>query len=104
MELKEIVNNIAELIPVVDSTTQKQNHGRRTKRPYLKGVKTLREPQFVEELILQWKLGRVSEKYFLDKFNISIRQRFADVLSNLYLGYATLWYYQQNQTKDKDFV
>jgi acyl-CoA dehydrogenase len=28
--------------------------------------------------------------------------RFADVLSNLYLGYATLWYYQQNQTKDKD--
>lgn len=66
MELKEIVNNIAELIPVVDSTTQKQNHGRRTKRPYLKGVKTLREPQFVEELILQWKKTKPGQTLLTD--------------------------------------
>ena len=28
--------------------------------------------------------------------------RFADILSNLYLGYATLWYYEQSALKGKD--
>ena len=51
------------------------------KSPIRRALLTNDEERFIRELILQWKLGRVSEKYFLDKFNISIRQRFADVLS-----------------------
>ena len=51
------------------------------KSPIRRALLTNDEERFIRELILQWKLGRVSEKYFLDKFDISIRQRFADVLS-----------------------
>ncbi len=55
MELKEIVERIAELIPVIDSTTTIQNHNRRNKRPYVKGVATLFEPQFTRELVRCWQ-------------------------------------------------
>ena len=51
------------------------------KSPIRRALLTNDEERFIRELILQWKLGRVSEKYFLDKFDISIRQRFADILS-----------------------
>jgi hypothetical protein len=71
VELKHIVGKIAELIPVVDSTTQIQNINRRTKRPYVKGVKTLPEPKFVKELIKQWKKagrGGTNLSYITDEF------------------------------------
>jgi hypothetical protein len=54
MELEEIVNRIAELIPVIDSTTDIQVRNRRNKRPYVKGVATLFEPQFTKEVVRCW--------------------------------------------------
>ena len=38
MELSQIVETISDLIPVIDSTTEIQNHNRRNKRPYVKGL------------------------------------------------------------------
>ena len=54
MELNEIVARIASLIPIVDDSTEIQNHNRRNKRPYLKGAATLFEPQFTKELLRCW--------------------------------------------------
>jgi hypothetical protein len=55
------------LIPEVDSTTEIQNHKRNhPKRPYVKGVKTLKEPQFVQEMILQWKKPKNGETKLID--------------------------------------
>ena len=51
MELMEIVEKIAELIPIIDRTTSIQNSNRRNKRPYIKGVATLFEPQFTKEIV-----------------------------------------------------
>ena len=42
------------------------------KSPIRRALLTNDEERFIRELILQWKLGRVSEKYFLDKFDISL--------------------------------
>ena len=61
MELEEIVSRIAELIPVVDSTTNIQVRNRRNKRPYVKGVATLFEPQFTKEVVRCWQTGYPSE-------------------------------------------
>ena len=61
MELEEIVNRIAELIPVVDSTTDIQVRNRRNKRPYVKGVATLFEPQFTKEVVRCWQKEFPSE-------------------------------------------
>jgi hypothetical protein len=36
--------------------------------------------RFIRELILQWKLGRVNQKTFVDKFGISISERFSSIL------------------------
>lgn len=55
MELNVIVDRIAEMIPEIDSTTKIQNRNRRNKRPYVKGIATLFEPQFVTELVGCWK-------------------------------------------------
>lgn len=55
MELSQIVETISDLIPVIDSTTEIQNHNRRNKRPYVKGVATLFEPQFTKELVRCWR-------------------------------------------------
>ena len=54
MELEQIVGRIAALIPIIDDSTEIQNHNRRNKRPYLKGVATLFEPQFTKELVRCW--------------------------------------------------
>ena len=51
VELEEIVKRIAELVPIVDSTTNIQVRNRRNKRPYVKGVATLFEPQFTKEVV-----------------------------------------------------
>lgn len=67
MELKEIVENIASLIPKIDSSTEIQNRNRRTKRPYVKGVATLFEPQFTKELVRCWSTGPDNKKLsFID--------------------------------------
>ena len=39
------------------------------------------EERFIRELILQWKLGRVNQKYFNDKFGVNISERYYTVLS-----------------------
>lgn len=54
MELEQIVERIASLVPLIDESTEIQNHNRRNKRPYLKGVATLFEPQFTKELVRCW--------------------------------------------------
>ncbi len=66
MELKEIVERIAGLIPVIDSTTEIQNHNRRNKRPYVKGIVTLFEPDFTKELVRCWPSKYPSELSFID--------------------------------------
>ena len=69
MELKELVDRIASLVPIIDSTTNIQNNNRRNKRPYVKGVATLFEPQFTNELVRCWKseykgeLSHISDEY-----------------------------------------
>ena len=42
---------------------------------------TKEEERFIRELILQWKLGRVSEKSFFEKFGISIKDRYSSILA-----------------------
>ena len=54
MELEQIVSRIAELIPIIDKETNEQNHNQRNKRPYVKGVATLREPQLTKEIVNNW--------------------------------------------------
>lgn len=56
MELEKIVQRIADLIPIIDSSTNIQNRNRRNKRPYVKGVATLFEPQFTKELVRTWPI------------------------------------------------
>ena len=41
---------------------------------------TTDDERFLREFILQWKLGRVSPRYFQSKFGVDIRQRFKDIL------------------------
>ena len=66
MELRGVVDRIASLIPVIDSTTEIQNHNRRTKRPYVKGVATLFEPQFTKEVVRCWPSEYSGELSFID--------------------------------------
>jgi len=66
MELKQIVDRIASLIPVIDSTTEIQNRNRRNKRPYIKGVATLFEPQFTKEVVRCWPLEYGQELSYID--------------------------------------
>jgi oxygen-independent coproporphyrinogen-3 oxidase len=41
------------------------------KLPIRRALMTKEDERFIRELILQWKLGRVSQKTFIDKFGIS---------------------------------
>ena len=41
---------------------------------------TTEDERFLREFILQWKLGRVAPAYFLEKFGVDIKERFADIL------------------------
>jgi oxygen-independent coproporphyrinogen-3 oxidase len=43
---------------------------------------TTEDERFVREFILQWKLGRVSPAYFLDKFGVDIHQRFSEIFTD----------------------
>ena len=51
------------------------------KAPVRRALMTQEEERFIRELILQWKLGRVNKKYFLEKFGISVTERFSSILS-----------------------
>ena len=41
---------------------------------------TTEEERFIRELILQWKLGKVSPGYFIEKFGIDLKDRFSDLI------------------------
>ena len=66
MELMEIVEKIADLIPIIDRTTSIQNSNRRNKRPYVKGVATLFEPQFTKEIVRSWSTEFKDELSFIN--------------------------------------
>jgi oxygen-independent coproporphyrinogen-3 oxidase len=51
------------------------------KAPVRRALMTNEEERFIRELILQWKLGRVNNNYFLKKFGISISERYAPILT-----------------------
>ena len=51
------------------------------KTPIRRALLTNDEERFIRELILQWKLGRVNQKYFNDKFGVNISERYYTVLS-----------------------
>ena len=50
------------------------------KLPIRRALMTNENERFIRELILQWKLGRVNQKTFVDKFGISISERFSSIL------------------------
>lgn len=55
MELDQILDRFAEGLVAVDFSTTHISSNQRTGEIYLPGVKTLREPKFVEELVNWWK-------------------------------------------------
>lgn len=61
MELDQILTRFAEGLVVVDRETQHESANQRTGEIYLPGVKTLREPKFVEELVAWWQRDHESD-------------------------------------------
>lgn len=55
----------------------------RGERPISRAMSTTEEERMIRELILQLKLGRVSQSYFLDKFAVNLAQRFAQEWDDL---------------------
>lgn len=55
MELDQILERFAEGLVKVDQQTQHVSANQRTGEVYLPGVKTMREPKFVEELLDWWR-------------------------------------------------
>ena len=51
--------------------------------PIYRALTPTPEERLIRELILQFKLGRVSAAYFRRKFGVEIRERFADALARL---------------------
>lgn len=51
--------------------------------PLQRGFVLTPEQRLVRELVLQLKLGRVEPRYFLEKFGVDVRERFAPELSAL---------------------
>ena len=50
------------------------------KAPIRRALLTSEDERFIRELILQWKLGRVKKHYFIEKFGVSIAERFSSIL------------------------
>lgn len=50
------------------------------KVPIRRALLTSEDERFIRELILQWKLGRVKKHYFIEKFGVSIAERFSSIL------------------------
>ena len=55
MKLENVLERFAEGLVAVDYSTNHSSTNQRTGEVYLPGVKTLREPVFVEELITWWR-------------------------------------------------
>ncbi len=55
----------------------------RDELPIYRAYRTSGEERMIRELILQFKLGRVSTDYFESKFGVNVRERFGDVLAGL---------------------
>jgi oxygen-independent coproporphyrinogen-3 oxidase len=51
--------------------------------PTLRAMATTPEERMIRELILQLKLGRVRAPYFLEKFQVNVRERFVDQWADL---------------------
>jgi hypothetical protein len=58
LKLEQVLERFAEGLVAVDSSTTHSSANQRTGEIYLPGVKTLREPVFVEELINWWRKGQ----------------------------------------------
>src|SRR6185369_1841344 len=56
---------------------------RRDELPIGRALTTTPDERFIRELILQLKLGRVSQQYFRDKFKIEIADRFNEQFTDL---------------------
>ncbi len=55
----------------------------RNESPVRRALLTTEEERFLRELILQFKLGRVSLSYFREKFGEDVAERFAELLADL---------------------
>ena len=55
-----------------------ENNGSAVRRALL----TTEDERFLREFILQWKLGRVSPAYFMEKFGVDIKERFSEILTD----------------------
>jgi oxygen-independent coproporphyrinogen III oxidase len=51
--------------------------------PVYRGLTPTADERLIRELVLQFKLGRVSRRYFADKFGVDITHRFAEPLRSL---------------------
>lgn len=54
VEISEILSRFAEGLVIVDKETQHESRNQRTGEVYLKGVKTMSEPKFIEEFLTWW--------------------------------------------------
>lgn len=61
MEFRQILERFAEGLVSVDTTTTHESANQRSGELYLPGVKTLREPKFVEEILNWWRLEHSSD-------------------------------------------
>ena len=61
MEFRQILERFAEGLVVVDASTTHESANQRSGEIYLPGVKTLREPRFVEELLNWWRGAHPSD-------------------------------------------
>ena len=43
---------------------------------------TTEDERFIREFILQWKLGKICPRYFLEKFGINLQERYGEVLKD----------------------
>lgn len=77
MKLEQVLERFAEGLVAVDTTTTHSSANQRTGEIYLPGVKTLREPVFVEELINWWR--KEYEKDFNPKGASDIEVPYPDV-------------------------
>jgi oxygen-independent coproporphyrinogen-3 oxidase len=56
---------------------------RRGRLPILRALTPTPDEQLIRELVLQFKLGRISRRYFADKFGVDLNTRFAEPLQRL---------------------
>ena len=72
LKLEQVLERFAEGLVAVDSTTTHSSANQRTGEVYLPGVKTLREPVFVKELLDWWRTAYESDFNPKDASNIEV--------------------------------